>query len=598
MFELDQANDNFVSNEQLINKIAEQTGITERTRVPRSQHETKRILIERIERFRPPLFTKTDYESYAMRQLQVKAELLAKKKIYCLQNNLPFNDAESFTLKSLEKNLTKKDCQTTLGVNLHTYNYDIVLPYQQDVKLEDFTGCLEYMPSSNEKSKKISIPSSLPLILDLAEERGFTLKNMTTLLKQIIQEHLPHQYPSAKIIKSDHPSHFFKILINSINITTEIEGVRELVKGVVRHPKENISEVLERAKALHLQLIKLMNPDNSKSELDTKTDRCAILSLQSFVTPATWSKVEKWRDKETESGNELRLIDFVNKITLLERDTKYRPSTNLRSSGNIDYSSFAAVSKVNEAEDSQTDEDHPDDGSHTDPSVSQVFGRNSRERSSRPRDRQPARKNARYRNYSRQYTRTSSYPYKTVFRSPNGTFRNRSTNSSHGRSRSSYSSNTSASSLSPASRSNSQGRDRFRKKPNRYTKTRRSFQVTEDPDRCLRCGDRGHAARDCFRFRDFTRDACPYCLRKYQKLLYHQEQMCYYKKRDGRNSNFAEPSPATLKRRFDRNNTQNPRNNTNRPRRQFTSPTSTSTGHTQYNPPHFSKNAPTKGGVK
>ena len=98
MFELDQANDNFVSNEQLINKIAEQTGITERTRVPRSQHETKRILIERIERFRPPLFTRTDYESYAMRQLQVEAELLAKKKIYCLQNNLPFNDAESFTL--------------------------------------------------------------------------------------------------------------------------------------------------------------------------------------------------------------------------------------------------------------------------------------------------------------------------------------------------------------------------------------------------------------------------------------------------------------------------------------------------------------------
>ena len=171
----------------------------------------------------------------------------------------------------------------------------------------------------------------------------------------------------------------------------------------------------------------------------------------------------------------------------------------------------------------------------------------------------------RRRSYSRKYIRTPSFPPKKLYRSPAGTYRNRSTNSSHGRTNSTVSSNSTT--TSPQRRE--------------YISRSSTQVVVENDKRCLRCDSTSHVPAACPRFRQYCRAVCNYCFKKRGKALYHPQALCPFRLQVGRSSAYVEPSPGTLQRRLNRRmNHLNKSNGNNRTER-FKSPSNFT--RTQYN---------------
>ena len=563
----------------MLNKVAEKLGLEEKCEAEPETNIEKKILFEKLNKYQAPLRTKSEYSSYMIKQLNRLVDLANKEKIYCEKHNIPFHD-RSYLLKHYEKNLTKVDTNITYGLDIITLEYSIVLPYQSEVKIEEFEECLEYVPSLTPNQKRISMISSIPAILDLAEKKGFTLDNLSNLLVQVIKKFIPSSEALVKSVTTRHPGEFLHIITNNMNVTKNLEEIDKLIDQITRTVNETIYEVVEKCRNLQIHRLRLTNPKLDREEMDRRANRAIIVHLQYWVTKPTWEKVLIWKTKNERTGLDLHLEQYLEKIVEFETREKYRPTTTLKSSSNMDYSTLASIANVEEEYEEYQDDagsvddgyyDEEDDQDQESADVNYIQNRsgyrggrgrgrsngrgyqrssstpNQRSsRQSRPRQR---RDHPRQRSYSRTYTRTDSYPRKTIFRSPGGTFRNRSTNSSHGRSPSVASSNSSTSS--------SQRRE--------YLSNSVKNFVTEDTNKCLRCYGR-HLSSACPRFRQYCKSVCTYCFKKRNLSLYHPSDLCPFKAQVGRATNYVEPSPGTLQRRYERriSNTQTNRNTKNK----------------------------------
>ena len=543
----------------MINKIAEKFGIEERCETKAEANPEKKILFDKLSHYRFPTTTKADYSSYAIKNLSRIHELKRKEKIYSTKNNLLYED-QMYLLKHYEKNLTRIDTNITYGLNFKNMEYDVILPYQSPVVLEDFEFCLEYLPSTNPKEKKISMVNSLPLILDSCQEKGFTLKNLSDLLTLLIKKFIPSSEALVKSVKTDHPEEYLKIITDNIDTAAEAENIETLIDDVERLPKETISEVCARARNFHTLKMQLKNPKLDSEELNTRANRAIILNLNGWVTDECWAKVVKWRDPLKRDGKDMQLSEYTDKIIEIERNPKYRPKTKMRGKSKPDYTALASIAHVDgyDEDDDDDDDQHEDDydseeGDDENESSEVSFvrtnnrgrgrgrargrGRNGDQRrssaTSQRQSRPSRRDHPRRRSYSRTYTRTSSFPRKAFYRSPNGTYRNNSTNSSRGRSPSYASSNSSTGSLQKSE----------------YLKRSSNAIISENNRKCLRCAG-AHESQFCPRYPYYHQHICSWCFRKYNKALYHSEDNCYFKKEHGRSSNFIEHSPSTLARKY------------------------------------------------
>ena len=574
MFELKST---FVTKSHMLNKLAEKAGLDEKCEAEPEVNLERKILFEKLNKYSQPLQTKSEHSSYTIKQLNRLVDLANKEKIYCTKHNIPYHD-RSYILKHYEKNLCKVDTNITYGLDVVSLEYNIVLPYQSEVRLEEFEECLEYVPSLTPNQKRISMISSIPAILDLAEKKGFTLDNLSTLLTLVIKKFIPSSEALVKSVTSRHPGEFLNIITNNMNITKNLEEIDKLIDQITRTVNETIYEVVEKCRSLQIHRLRLVNPKLDREEMDRRANRAIIVHLQYWVTKPTWEKVLIWRKQIERTGLDLHLEQYLEKIIEFEAREKYRPTTTMKSSSNMDYPTLASIANVEEEyEDYQEEAGSVDDGygdemddQDQEQDVNYVQnrsgykggrgrgrsnGRGNQRSSSTPTQRssrqsrpQQRRNHPRQRSYSRTYTRTNSYPRKSIFRSPGGTYRNRSTNSSHGRSPSLASSNSSTSS--------SQRRE--------YLSNSLTSSITEDTNKCLRCYGR-HLSSACPRFRQYSKSICDYCYKKRKLSLYHSSDLCPFKAQVGRATNYVEPSPGTLQRRYERRiSTQNKNNNKNR----------------------------------
>ena len=399
--------------------------------------------------------------------------------------------------------------------------------------------------------------NSIPLILKSCEEKGFTLKNLSDLLTLLIKKFIPHSENLVKSVKTDHPEEYLRIITDSIDVEAEADHLETLIDLLERDPKETISEICARSKHLHVAKLKLRNPKIDSEELNTRANRAVMLNLNSWVTDACWAKIVEWRNPIEKDGKMMSLDQYTDKIIEIEKRPKYRPKTKLRNKSKPDYTALATIAQVGEddgndeeAMDQEEDPEYSDEEGEDDLDVQFVRsndksrgrgrgrgrGRNGDRRSqttSRRQSRPTRREHPRRRSYSRTYTRTSSFPAKQFYRSPNGTYRNNSTNSSRGRSPSLASSNSSTRS----------------QQKREYLQRSLYNLVSERTRKCLRCGG-DHESQFCPRYPHFSKDICSWCFRKHQLALYHSEINCYQKKQANRSSNYIEQSPNTLHKKY------------------------------------------------
>ena len=586
-----------VSQSELLNKLAERQGLDERVEITREINPEKRELFEKLNKYKAPLMSQSEYCSYMIQQLSRLSALSDRQKNFCQRNGLPYTD-DSYMMKHFQTHLIRKDTDITHGLDLATLQYTVVLPYQDDIKLEDFETCLEYVPALTGKQTRISMTTSIPAIFDLCQARGFTLKNLCELLKLLIRKYIPSQEPLVNTLKSEHPEKYLTLIANNLNPQKDLEAIDKLIDQVSRAPTETISEVVEKAKSLYIHRQKLTNPKLSQEELELKANRSVIVYLSSWVTPQCWEKVTKWKNEREKAGSVLFLSQYLDQIILHERRDKFRPTTSLKSNTNLDHSTLASIAHVQQqhveqpqAEDYSDYATGDDDGEaeeeEDDTDVNFVrrtsgfprrgrgqrrsgktSGYSSQRSASTPNQRQSRttqrRQHPRRRSYSRKYVRTSSYPPKRFYRSPGGTFRNNSTNTSHGRSPSVASTNTSTTSST-----------------RREYLAKSSYNIVAEHDkRCLRC-DGQHISRACPRFDTFCKTICAFCNKKRGKALYHPQELCPYRGQIGRSTSYVEPSPRTLEKRYHKR--LNRSNSFNRPKNdRFKSP-SNDFVKTQYN---------------
>ena len=587
MYEIE---NHLVSQSELLNKLSERIGLEERVETTREINPEKRELFEKLNKYKPPLMSKSEYCSYTIQQLSRLNALAEREKNFCQRHRLPYVD-DSYMMKCYQNQLVKEDSNVTYGLDIATLQYTVILPYQKEIKLEDFEPFLEYVPSLAGKQTRISMSTSVPVILDLCQARGFTLKNLCELFTLLIKKYIPASEPLVNTLSSEHPESYLTLITNNINPQKDLEAIDKLIDQVSRAPTETISEVVEKAKSLYIHRMRLNNPKLTREELEIKANRSVIVYLSGWVTPQCWEKVTKWKNEREKAGSILFLSQYLDQIILHEKREKFRPTVSLKSNTNLDHSTLASVAQVQhqpqteEYSDYAAGEDDAETGEEEDDDMDVNFvrktpgfsrrgrgqgrsGNSTQRSSSTPSQRQSRskqrRQHPRRRSYSRKYIRTSSYPPKRFYRSPGGTFRNSSTNTSHGRSPSVASTNTSTTS--------SQRREYLAKSSYNI--------VAESQKRCLRC-DGLHLSSACPRFETFCKTICPFCVKKRGKSLYHLLELCPFRGQIGRSTSYVEPSPRTLERRYTKK--LNRSNSFNRPKSdRFKSP-SNDFVKTQYN---------------
>ena len=556
-----QVDNTLVTQSELLNKLSEKAGLDERVETTREINPEKRELFDKLNRYKAPLMSKSEYSSYMIQQLNRLSAMSNRQRDFCQRNRLPYTD-NSYMMKHYQSSLIKTDTNVTYGLDLVSLQWTVILPFQGEIKLEDFEQCLEYIPSLTGKQTRISMTSSVPAILDLCQARGFTLKNLCELLALLIKKYIPASEPLVNTISSEHPEDYVTLITNNINPQKDLEAIDKLIDQVSRAPSETISEVVEKSKSLYIHRMRLNNSKLSREELEIKAERSVIVYLSGWVTPQCWEKVSKWKNDRERAGAILYLSQYLDQIILNERREKFRPTSALKSNTNLDHSTLASVAQVQQQEsddhsDYATDENEDADEEDDDMDVNFVrkapgfprnrgrgrgrsgnaSGNSSRRSASTPNPRQSRNRqrqqHPRRRSYSRKYQRTSSYPPKRFYRSPGGTFRNTSTNTSHGRSPSVASTNTSTTS--------SQRREYLSKSSYNI--------VAENHKRCLRC-DGNHLSRACPRFSSYCKNICPFCVKKRGKSLYHAQELCPFRGQIGRSTNYVEPSPHTLEKRY------------------------------------------------
>lgn len=549
-------------------------------------HQAKQKLFDHLADYRPPIYgSQTEYWNQAKQTLTRALEAQMNKKKFCERNNIPYNDAETKELESMDKNLIKKDRGRSLGYNFITRCHDLILPFQETIKLEDFDHVLELLPcSDNSKPKKLSLTNSLPPLLDLCQSKGLMLDQLNIIFILIIKKYLPEHANIAQSYNiQQHPIKIFRLLMAVINPTKENEYLNDLIASVTRKPSENIGEVTEKLKSYHQMSLKIIHQQPNVQFLQNKAARSVLLVLHGFVTTEVWNKVKLWRDQETRKGRDLTLDDYINKIMEIETNPKFRPTTTLRIKDSVDYKTLNSTNKVSaksinrnyetdsddsySKENSEADaEDDYLDPDQSDYDVNWTSARRGRSRKARGRSSRAfkGRRSPKYgsgrRNASTSRRRSSSYdrnstsrPPKRFTLSPGGTYRNRSTGSSRGRARSSASTNTTTSTNSVKYPSNSSNSNNKKK-----SNSKKINLVTESSRNCLKCNSSKHISRLCPRFTSYEPNLCDWCWRKNGIALYHKEENCLFKKEHtsssnkDRRSNYREPSANTKDRRIQR----------------------------------------------
>ena len=512
----------------------------------------KQSLMDKFDRFQLPWMSVTAYHQYALEMVKEKLEAARTRTIRArLAGEQVETGDEEFWRGQKSAKFVQKNQEALYGFNFQSMTFNMVRPlaFQDEVQLKSFTRYIEFFGDSN----TLSMPGSLTGLLRAAEERGFTMTNLGTLLHQFLLKYKPElESSSHRLYKEEDTRGLFALLCESINAEDERNKIHAARAQLTREVHQSLATVIAKLKSLATQELILSNVNMQPETLEKKSSILAQFQLSKFVTPEIWTKYTSWTFYRQARGLDTDLTTGLRKLTELETQFPHlQPKSALRlGTGNLDGSSIQ-INFVNQRRNRSRD-----------------FRRRQSSGGRFPR------RDSRGRNFSRR----RFPPSRSQSRSPFNRSRSQSTaNSSRRNSWGGFDNyrRTSSRSASPYQKNQSSVRKsqspvNFIKSSNKFSSDRKSpssggnFQsgrtfsreVSQSPKsfrkpvhprdvgRCLRCFSAGHEGSACPRYRYPSKETCSKCLKYRNIKLYHQTRFCRFNESDYRS-----PSAETRKRR-------------------------------------------------
>ena len=222
-----------------------------------------------------------------------------------------------------------------LDLNTMTIDYERPLQYTGQIELKLINDCVMVSPLT----KLVDINKTLKKILLKGEEYGWTRKNISTLLKLFVKEHLAISYTCLAYLED--PTEIFEAVANLIDFSSAEATILQAMKALVRKKNHGIVTVANAFKSLAFDLHEIKSPYSTKEDCLKDADKDAVKICKWFIEPNLYNLLRGICDKiRYEDKRKIDLAEYVDLVNKYELHPDFR----LKSDKSLDRFDVSQVS--------------------------------------------------------------------------------------------------------------------------------------------------------------------------------------------------------------------------------------------------------------
>ena len=184
---------------------------------------------------------------------------------------------------------TITDNRVTLGYNIHTAQYDILVKYGYAVDRNHFNKCCVKTISSS----SIDVFNSIRKTLKIGAESGLSRDQLVELLLEIVKDEIKGLKESIENREMTADEIFYRIT-SCMSEEKDLEKIQMAIMKVKRQPGQPLSMVMNLLERLHLELLQCLLPFQSLSSLEERNKHSVLELMGEFTEPATADQINSY----------------------------------------------------------------------------------------------------------------------------------------------------------------------------------------------------------------------------------------------------------------------------------------------------------------
>ena len=457
------------------------------------------------------------------------------------RNNIPEQQLDLFKDRSMEKDKIIENDGKFLGLRPMEGGHKIPIMWKKEVTMDNFKKLVKFYGDSKE-NKKLALPATLKSLVDEAEKKHFSKKQLAELLTYFTKEYVPELNAIAsEKYQQKKWREVYVAIVRRMDIREEKNKIVSSMRKVTRQVGDNIASVVSLLQNLCYQGAEITQPYSTEASRTSACEEFIRRNIRFFINTKCFRRYNKFLEKPA-GMYEITLSMCISEIQEIEsKGPEYRITEPKRLPSNTSLIDIMP---------------------HADPKpqlqVNNITTGNAQDRKSR-KDKQYDKKKPRTENRSQSGYRSSRSRASSMQSTSRSRSRSASVNqineaktSYPGKDKPKTDAKTQESNNKTNKekyqekryKNNNDGRFKSRSGSRDPTKRLRSRSPRED-GACVRCGYQGHKGVDCFRFSQPSNTHCAICLKKGFKLLHDT----FYCNRSSRSS-YRSPTPETRKQRI------------------------------------------------